>query len=188
MEQLSTPQAALIAYGLAHLGLLAAIALILLRPFAPGTLVAGLTTLGYAGYTTAMVRSQPTLAALWPVGVVGLLVALSLVAPRLSERLGIRYTVPQPPIVMGAFLGLVFGALVLGGGMAGQLVGLALGTFLAGFGQSRTGWRGALQAGPASFYTAMGPRAFELLLALAVGDLAVTYILHRVGVVQTPLP
>jgi hypothetical protein len=186
MAPLLTPQAALLAYGLAHLGLLVGIALVVLRPFSPGTLVAGLTALSYAGYAFAMTRTVSP-STLWPIGVVLVLMAVSYFAPSWSERLGIRFASPQPPIVMGAFLGLVFGGVALGGGMLGQLVGLLLGTFVAGLGQSRTGWRGALRAGPATMYAALGPRAFELLLALAVSDMALSYILHRVGVVQTPV-
>ncbi|MEB3327742.1 MAG: hypothetical protein VKQ33_00755 [Candidatus Sericytochromatia bacterium] len=186
MAPLLTPQAALIAYALAHLGLLLGIALVVLRPFAPGTLVTGLTALAYAGYTLAMTRTlSPAIG--WPVGGVLLLMAVSYLAPSWSERLGLRFASPQPPIVMGAFLGLVFGGFALGGGMLGQLVGLVLGAFVAGLGQSRAGWRGALRAGPATMYAALGPRAFELLLALAVSDVALSYLLHRVGVVQTPM-
>ncbi|MEB3196574.1 MAG: hypothetical protein VKP62_05155 [Candidatus Sericytochromatia bacterium] len=174
------------AYALAHVGLLAGIALIVLRPFSPGVLVSAGSALAYVAYAVSMSPvSRLNLA--WPAGVVLALAALSWLAPRWSARLGVLYGLPNPRVVMGSFFGMVLFALLFRGGLFVQVAGLLVGSLVAAWGQPRATFRTAWQAGPVAFYTMLGPRGFQLLLALLLADVAIQYLLHRVGLASLSL-
>ena len=184
MAALLSPDAALAAFCLAHLGVLLGIGFVIWRPFSPGALLAGLTSLAYTGYALVLVRTFSWFG-LWPAAVVALLTLAAGTAGYWSERLGMRFVRPDQRVVLGAFLGMILMSVLVGGhgGILTLVLGLVLGAFIASYGQAAGSPRLAWERGPIALYSALGPRGFQLLLALAIGDLSTMYLFHRVGAV-----
>lgn len=155
-------------YGLMFLGLM----LIVFRPFFPGLAIISATVLGY--YALGCVVLPPTSLAEVPYlalpGVV-LATALGLGSGWWTEKLGVRFTYAGQDIGMAAFLGMVI-AMLLYLPLVPQVIGMSIGASLAMIYVQKRPPLDAIRNGPVAVYSMLGPRGFQLLMALVVCELS----------------
>jgi uncharacterized protein YqgC (DUF456 family) len=152
--------------------MLVGIGLILFRPFFPGLLVilAGLAV--YVGYFSFTAH---TLAGITPVGLalVAVTAAVALSSTWWSDKLGLRFTYTDSMVMWGAFVGSFVGMYLWN--IFGLLIGLVIGAFAM---ELRGGKRlpDALRQGMASMLSMLGPRGFQLIMAILASQLALTHL------------
>lgn len=159
-----------LALSLVSLAMLMGIGLILFVPFFPGlALIAGaiVAYVAYASYRAG------TLAGMAPVSLVLVvtLAAIGLTSAWWSEKLGLRFTYMAPTVMWGALIGSFVGILIFG--MPGMLIGLVAGTVAMELRGGRP-LPESLRHGVASLLAMLGPRGFQLLIALIVVSLGLT--------------
>lgn len=181
--QSTVPDLAAIAYGAAHLVMLVGLGLIIFVPFFPGLAAIGVAVLAYAGYAAITSQTLTTFQVLAIVGVV-CCTAAGTFSSWWSEKLGLRFTYVTPEVLWGAFLGLIL-ASILNLSMFWQIIALFIGATVAAIGVQKRSFKDGVLHGPVAIYSMLGPRGFQLLMALLVSDLAITHLLHRA---QAALP
>jgi hypothetical protein len=149
--------------------------LIVFRPFFPGLAIITGAVLAYYGVSVWAV--QPTLESLPYIRLPLILFAsfAGLFSSWWSEKLGVRFTYVTQEIGAGIFLGLILPMLVylqLPWQIGGMFVGATLAMIYV---QKRRVQEAALH-GPVAVYSMLGPRGFQLLMALFVCDLAIPLV------------
>lgn len=177
--QSTVPDLAAIAYGAAHLVMLLGVGAIIFVPFAPGLAAIGLAVLAYAGYAAFASQTLSTFQMIALAGVVFFTAAGSF-SSWWSEKLGIRFTYITPEVLWGGFLALILVS-ILNLSMFWQIIALFVGATIAAMAVQKRGFKDALMHGPVAIYSMLGPRGFQLLMALLVCDLAITHLLHRLA-------
>lgn len=177
--QSTVPDLATIALTAAHLVMLLGVGLIIFVPFAPGLAAVGLAALAYAGYAAFASQTLSTFQVLALAGVAFFTAAGSF-SSWWSEKLGIRFTYITPEVLWGGFLALILVS-ILNLSMFWQIIALFVGATIAAIAVQKRGFKDALMHGPVAIYSMLGPRGFQLLMALLVSDLAITHLLHRVA-------
>ncbi|MOA08805.1 hypothetical protein D3C78_1286000 [compost metagenome] len=90
-----------------------------------------------------------------------------------SEKLGLRFSYMSQQVMWGAIIGSFIGIFLFG--MLGMLVGLILGTFVMELRGGRKVGE-SIKLGVGSLLSMLGPRGFQLVMALVVGGLAMGHI------------
>jgi uncharacterized protein YqgC (DUF456 family) len=156
----------------AQLCLLAGVGLIMFVPFFPGLAVMLAGVLAYVGYQSFMAKTLAGIDAVTLGMIVGLTV-IGLTSSWWSEKLGMRFTYLNQQAMWGAIIGSFIGIFLFG--MLGMLIGLILGTMVM---ELRGGkpFADSLRQGVASLLSMLGPRGFQLVMALLVGGLALSHM------------
>ena len=175
--QSTVPSLAAIAPAAAYLLCFVGLLLIVFVPFFPGLAVIGVAALAYAGYFAYVSQTLDPLQMLALAGVV-LFSFAGIFSSWWSEKLGMRFTYVTPEVLWGGFLGLIF-ASILNLSMFWQILALFLGATAAAMGVQKRGFKDAVMHGPVAIYSMLGPRGFQLLMALLVCDLAMNHFLRR---------
>jgi len=181
----TVPNLPVILFGLVQLLMLVGLGLIVFVPFFPGLAVILAALLLYIGYASVMAGGLAGIA----VGpLVGILIfgLAGLFSSWWSQKLGLNFTYVTPPVMMGAMLGSIVFVMVFQS-MFWMLLGMIVGAFAMEMRQGRP-FKTALHQGTAGLYSMLGPRGFQLVMAMLVIDLAVRN-LHRVvsaGLLGTP--
>ena len=155
-----------------YLAILGGIALIMFRPFFPGLAVILGGVLLYVGYESVVARGFAGMSPVWLAIVIGLS-ALGLTSSWWSEKLGVRFAHMSQQVMWGAIIGSFLGILLAG--VFGMLLGLIIGTFAM---ELRSGRKPveAARLGLGSLLSMLGPRGFQLIMALLVSSLALQHL------------
>lgn len=175
--QSTVPDLAAIAYAAAHLVMLVGLGLIIFVPFFPGLMTIGLAVLAYAVWAGVTAQSFSTFQMVALAGVV-LFSAAGTFSSWWSEKLGLRFTYVTPEVLWGAFLALILVS-ILNLSMFWQIIALFVGATIAAIGVQKRSFKEGVQHGPVAIYSMLGPRGFQLLMALLVCDLALKHLLYR---------
>ena len=154
----------------AYAAMLAGMLLIIFRPFFPGVGLVAAAVLAYDGYGLYLLGTASTREIVL-FTLIACLTFAGLMTSWWTEKLGIHYTYVKPELVWGGFLGMILFA-ILNMPLFGQIVGLFLGAIAAAIGVEKRPFLDALRHGPIAIYCMLGPRGFQLLMALLVADLA----------------
>ena len=156
---------------LVYLCLLAGVALIIFKPFFPGlaVMVAGL--LAYVAYESFVARDLAGIG-LVPLISIVVLSAIGLTSAWWSEKLGIRFTYMSQQVMWGAIIGSFIGIFLFG--MLGMVLGLIIGTLAMELRGGRPLPEAARQ-GVGAVLSMLGPRGFQLIMALVVGMMILRY-------------
>jgi hypothetical protein len=175
--QSTVPDLAAIAYGAAHLTMLVGLILIVFVPFFPGLAAVGLAALAYGGYAAYSAGTIDEFRMIVLAGIVVFSLA-GVFSAWWSEKLGMRFTYVTPEVLWGAFIALIL-ASVLNLSMFWQILALFLGATIAAIGVQKRSLKEGVMHGPVAIYSMLGPRGFQLLMALLVCDLAITHVLRK---------
>ena len=147
-----------------YVAMIAGIVLIVAVPFFPGLALILLSLLLYVGYAsyTAHTLAGMDMASL---AMVVVLSVVGLTSASWSERLGIRFAYMDQQVLAYATIFSFVGIYLWG--IPGLLIGLVLGA-LVGELQARRPFPEALRRAFASMMSALGPRGFQLLMAIVV--------------------
>lgn len=171
MEALTTlPYLQQILIGVVYLCTLAGIFLILFVPFFPGMAVMLAGILVYVGVQSAIAK---TLAGIDAVTLT-VLVVLTLVGTTSSlwsEKLGLRFTYISQQAMWGAIIGALLGTFIFG--MLGMLLGLIVGCMAMELRGGRSP-KESLQQGVSALMSMLGPRGFQLIMALVAASFVTT--------------
>ena len=167
----TVPSIPLIVQIVAQLCLLAGVGLIIFRPFFPGLAVMLAGAL-YVGYHSAMARALAGMP-LVPLIAVVVVTLLGLTSSWWTEKLGLRFSYMSQQVMWGAIIGSFIGIFLFG--MLGMLLGLILGTFVMELRGGRKVGE-SIKLGVGSLLSMLGPRGFQLMMALVVGGLAAGHI------------
>jgi uncharacterized protein YqgC (DUF456 family) len=168
----TVPNLPLIIQSVTYLSLLAGVGLILFVPFFPGLAVMLAGIVLYVGYHSIMAKALAG-AQLVPLIAMVLFSVIGLTSSWWSEKLGLRFTYMSQQVMWGALIGSFIGIFIFG--LIGMLLGLILGVFVM---ELRGGRKlpESLKLGVASLLSMLGPRGFQLLMALLVGGLALSHL------------
>lgn len=151
--------------------LLIGIGLILFVPFFPGLAVMLAGVLLYVGYQSTLAHTFAGMDPVW-FGLILVLALAGLTSGWWSEKLGLRFTYMSQQVmwgaIMGSFIGLFFGTF-------GMLLGFIVGAMAMELRGGRS-FPESLRQGVASLMSMLGPRGFQLLMALVVGNLVLSHL------------
>lgn len=171
MEALTTlPHLQQILTALVYLCTLAGIFLILLVPFFPGMVVMLAGILIYVGVMSFTAKAFAGMDAV----ILAVLVVLTIIGTTSSiwsERLGLRFTYISQQAMYGAIIGSLLGAFLFG--MLGMLLGLIIGCMAMELRGGRSP-KDSLQQGVSALMSMLGPRGFQLVMALVAASFVTT--------------
>lgn len=175
MSLLSDPSALL--WLVAHLALLGGIAAIMFAPAVPGLAVMLVGVLAYVAIETTRAG---TLAGIGVAPLVGLVLvaAAGLSAPWWTGKLRLGFTYVSQQVMWGALIGSFVGIFIAG--IVGMLIGLIAGTMIMEVRGGRSVPE-ALRHGLSALTSMLGPRGFQLVMALVFATIALS------GLPSTPM-
>lgn len=156
----------------AYVAMLVGLATIVFIPFFPGLLVILAGLAAYVGYSSYQAH---TLVGMAPVPLVAcvLVSVLGLTSSWWSEKLGLHYVYLRQEAMWGAFLGMFVGLYF---SLVGMIVGMIVGVVFVEIFTMKTAKGQALRQGVAAFLSMLGPRGFQLVMALLVVSLELRYL------------
>lgn len=153
-----------------YVAMLVSLLLIVFVPFFPGVAVILVALAGWVGYHSYLAHS---LAGIPPI-TLGFVVAFGLIALTSAwwtERLELRYSYTSQDVVWGMMVGsLAFGWVL--GTMFWFMAGMVLGAIVMEA-RDRRAFPEAVRRGLADVYSALGPRGFQLMMAMLIVDASV---------------
>jgi uncharacterized protein YqgC (DUF456 family) len=148
-----------------YLVMLVSLLLIVFVPFFPGVAVIMVAVAGYVGYSSFLAHG---LAGMPPItlGFVAVFGLLALTSAWWTEKLEVRFSYTSQDVVWGMFIGSFAFGWVLGT-MFWFMVGMLLGAIVM---EARDGrpLPEAIRRGISDLYSTLGPRGFQLLMALMI--------------------
>lgn len=181
--QSTVPNLAVLIPAAAYLAMIVGMVLIVFVPFFPGLAVIGVAALAYAAYFAVVTQTLTTVQVLAIAGIL-LCSFAGIFSSWWSEKLGMRFTYITPEVLWGGFLALILFS-ILGLEMFWQIIGLFIGATVAAIGVQKRSFKDGVMHGPVAIYSMLGPRGFQLLMALLVCDLAMNHFLRRL-LMQVP--
>jgi uncharacterized protein YqgC (DUF456 family) len=149
--------------------MLACLALIVFVPFFPGVAVMFTVIVAYVGYASFMAQGFAGIAPL-SAGLVVLFALSGIFSSWWTEKLGLRFTYVSQQVMWGA----IIGSLVIGmvrPGMFWFMIGMIIGAIATELSQ-RKPFVEAVRQGVAAVYSMLGPRGFQLLMAMLIIDVS----------------
>jgi uncharacterized protein YqgC (DUF456 family) len=155
---------------LVYVAMLASLLLIVFVPFFPGVAVILVAVVGWVGYQSFLAQGLAGMPAI-TLGFVAVVGLIALTSAWWTERLELRYSYTSQDVVWGMMIGSMAFGVVLGT-MFWFMIGMLLGAVIM---EARGGRPGAeaFRRGMADVYSALGPRGFQLLMAMLIVDASV---------------
>jgi hypothetical protein len=155
---------------LVYVAMLASLLLIVFVPFFPGVAVILVAVAGWVGYMSFTAHDLAGMPAI-TLGFVVVVGLIALTSAWWTERLELRFSYTSQDVIWGMMVGSFAFGWVLGT-MFWFMVGMVLGAVIMEARGGRPGTE-AIRRGLADVYSALGPRGFQLMMAMLIVDSSV---------------